>query len=98
MKQNGARQLPIQDFLTANGKTLRGFAAEAGMPLATASDLVKGKREPRTSNVNKVLAWARTLDPSVTYEQLFAPEQNALAQGPGGSSPGPAGATGYASG
>lgn len=77
MKQNGASRLPLQDFLTQHGKTLRGFAAEAGMPLATASDLVKGKREPRTSNVNKVLAWARTLDPSVTYEQLFAPEQNA---------------------
>lgn len=63
--------MALSDLLSRHGLSQKAAAAEAGVPLATFSDVVGGRRSPTTHTVNKILAWARRYDSGATYEQLF---------------------------
>lgn len=65
---------PLIEFLGRHEVTQKRAAAEADLPIQTMNEIANGKRQARTATVNKILAWARRYEPSITYEQLFAPD------------------------
>jgi transcriptional regulator with XRE-family HTH domain len=65
---------PIQRFLDQHGLTQRSLADGSGIALSMVNGIVRGHTRPRVDTVNRLLAFCRSIDPSVTYDQLFGSE------------------------
>ena len=63
--------MDLRTFLRDHKLTQRDVALGSGLALSAVSDIVTGKRNPRTDSVNRLLGYFRQVDPAVTYEQLF---------------------------
>lgn len=63
--------MTLPELIQRHQLTQVAIAAETGLQQSAISDIVAGKRRPRTDTVNRILAFARRYEPSVTYEDLF---------------------------
>ncbi len=61
----------LRAFLARNGLTQRNLADAAGVTDGAVSQVLCGRHCLRKQTIDKVLAFARKFEPSVTYEQLF---------------------------
>lgn len=75
----------IKAFLDKHSLTQREVSEGSGIPLSAVNAIIRGHRSPRTETVNKLLAFCRSLDPSITYEQLFGAEDGEPVAAAGGS-------------
>ena len=63
--------MTMEAILQKHGLTQRDVASGAGVTLSSVSDIVNGKRCPRTDTVNRLLAYLRRFEPALTYEQVW---------------------------
>lgn len=61
---------PLKRFLSEHGLTQTDLAKGTGLWLSQVNAIVNGS-SPRTETVNRILAYVRTVDDGVTYEDLF---------------------------
>ncbi len=63
--------MTLLELMQRHGLTQVAIATGTGLPQSAISDIAAKKRRPRTDTVNRILAFARLYEPSVTYEDLF---------------------------
>lgn len=68
---------PLRQFLEAHEVSQNQLASEIGMDKSNLSRKVNGDRSFMQRDIDAILAWARTIDSTVTYEQLFGAESEA---------------------
>ncbi|MCL4839019.1 MAG: hypothetical protein KJ058_13745 [Thermoanaerobaculia bacterium] len=68
---------PIIQELTRVGATQADLARHLGVNRSTVHNKLSGRRRWVVADVNRVMAFLRERGSEATYEQLFAPEQNA---------------------
>lgn len=61
----------LDRFLARHRMTQTDLAAGSGMAVSQVNALVRGHHRPRTDTVNKLLAYLRTIEPEITYDDLF---------------------------
>lgn len=65
---------PLRDLLTARGIKVVDAAASSDVHFTALYEILAERVDPRLSTLRKLTAYARTLDPSVTMDQLFGGE------------------------
>lgn len=63
--------ITVAAVLERHGLSQNQAARLSGIPLPTLNDIVARRREPRRDTINRLLAFLRTLEPSITYEDVF---------------------------
>lgn len=66
--------MTLSELLQKHHLTQAQAAIEAGLPGSRVSQIVRGAAEPRRPTINRILAFARRYEPTITYEDLFAPD------------------------
>jgi transcriptional regulator with XRE-family HTH domain len=61
----------LKALLQKHSVTQLRLAIAIGMTPTHVNHLLNGKHQPRRDAIDKILAFARGLEPGITYEQLF---------------------------
>lgn len=62
---------PLGRFMELHKLTQRALADGSEITLSQINGIVRGHTKPRVDTANKLVAFCRTLDPTVTLDSLF---------------------------
>lgn len=62
----------LEIVMRRHNLTQKDLARSSQVPLSTLNDVIRGRRNPTTVTVNKLLACLRRYEPAIRYEDVFA--------------------------
>lgn len=61
----------LEVFIARHGFTQKGFAEAAGIDNSNLSYILRGRHRPTQPTIESILEFCRSIEPGVTYEQIF---------------------------